>query len=34
VDYGKILEKAQKEAEIIVLDSGNNDFPFFNPMST
>jgi predicted GTPase len=31
VDYGKILEKAQKEAEIIVWDSGNNDFPFLQP---
>jgi predicted GTPase len=31
VDYGKILEEAQKEAEIIVWDGGNNDVPFFRP---
>jgi len=31
VDYAKILEEAQKEAEIIVWDGGNNDVPFFKP---
>jgi len=31
VDYGKILEEAQKEAEIIIWDGGNNDLPFFKP---
>ncbi len=31
VDYGKILEEAQKEAELIVWDGGNNDLPFFKP---
>jgi len=31
VDYGKIVEAAQKEAEIIVWDGGNNDFPFIAP---
>lgn len=31
VDYGKILEEAQKEAEIIVWDGGNNDVPFLRP---
>ena len=31
VDYGKILEEAQKEAEIIVWDGGNNDAPFLRP---
>ena len=27
VDYGKILERAEKEADIIVWDGGNNDTP-------
>jgi predicted GTPase len=31
VDYEKILEEAQKEAEIIVWDGGNNDLPFLKP---
>jgi predicted GTPase len=31
VDYGKILEKAEKEADIIVWDGGNNDVPFLRP---
>lgn len=31
VDYGKILQEAQKEADIIVWDGGNNDFPFIRP---
>ena len=31
VDYGKILQEAQKEADIIVWDGGNNDFPFIKP---
>jgi predicted GTPase len=31
VDYGKILEQAQEEAEVIVWDGGNNDLPFFKP---
>jgi predicted GTPase len=30
VDYGKILEEAEKEADIIVWDGGNNDFPFYH----
>lgn len=29
VDYGAILDEAEKEAEIIVWDGGNNDFPFY-----
>jgi predicted GTPase len=29
VDYGAILEEAEKEAEIILWDGGNNDFPFY-----
>ncbi len=31
VDYGVILEAAQKEADIIVWDGGNNDLPFYRP---
>jgi predicted GTPase len=31
VDYGKILESAQKEADIILWDGGNNDTPFIKP---
>lgn len=31
VDYGKILEKAEKEADVIIWDGGNNDTPFFKP---
>jgi predicted GTPase len=31
VDYGKILAAAEKEADVIVFDGGNNDFPFYKP---
>ncbi len=31
VDYGKILELAEKEADVIVWDGGNNDFSFYRP---
>lgn len=31
VDYGLILEAAEKEGEIIVWDGGNNDTPFYHP---
>jgi predicted GTPase len=31
VDYGEILERAEAEADVIVWDGGNNDFPFFEP---
>ncbi|MEW6686968.1 MAG: cyclic 2,3-diphosphoglycerate synthase [Candidatus Edwardsbacteria bacterium] len=31
VDYEEILKKAQKEAEVIVWEGGNNDSPFFTP---
>ncbi len=31
VDYGKILEAAEKEADIILWDGGNNDFSFYKP---
>jgi predicted GTPase len=30
-DYGKILEQAQEEAEVILWDGGNNDFSFYRP---
>ncbi len=29
VDYAEILKHAEKEAEVIVWDGGNNDFPFY-----
>jgi predicted GTPase len=29
VDYAKILKEAEKEADVIVWDGGNNDFPFY-----
>ena len=29
VDYGKILELAEQEADIVVWDGGNNDVPFY-----
>jgi predicted GTPase len=31
IDYGKILAQAEKEADVIVWDGGNNDTPFFKP---
>lgn len=31
VDYGKILAEAEKEADVIIWDGGNNDFPFYQP---
>ncbi|MFA5478540.1 MAG: cyclic 2,3-diphosphoglycerate synthase [Candidatus Muiribacteriota bacterium] len=31
VDYEKILREAEKEADIILWDGGNNDMPFFKP---
>jgi len=31
VDYKEILKEVEKEADIIVWDGGNNDFPFFKP---
>jgi predicted GTPase len=31
VDYAKILREAEKEADIIIWDGGNNDFPFIKP---
>jgi predicted GTPase len=31
VDYGEILQMAQKEADVILWDGGNNDLPFYVP---
>ncbi len=31
VDYGEILEQAQKECDVLVWDGGNNDLPFYRP---
>jgi predicted GTPase len=31
VDYGEILRQAEKEADVIIWDGGNNDTPFFKP---
>jgi predicted GTPase len=31
VDYGLVLKEAEKEADVIVWDGGNNDFPFVRP---
>lgn len=31
VDYGEILRQAEKEADIITWDGGNNDFSFYKP---
>jgi len=31
IDYGQILKAAEKEADIIIWDGGNNDTPFYYP---
>jgi predicted GTPase len=31
VDYGDILARAEEEADVVVWDGGNNDFPFYAP---
>jgi predicted GTPase len=31
VDYEQILRAAEKEADVVVWDGGNNDFPFYRP---
>jgi len=31
IDYGEILRKAEEEADVILWDGGNNDFPFYKP---
>ncbi|MEK6651257.1 MAG: cyclic 2,3-diphosphoglycerate synthase [Bacteroidota bacterium] len=31
VDYGAILEQAERDADVIIWDGGNNDLPFYVP---
>lgn len=31
VDYERILREAEKEADIVIWDGGNNDFSFYHP---
>lgn len=31
VDYAEVLKRAEQEADVIVWDGGNNDFPFVRP---
>jgi predicted GTPase len=31
VDYARILELVEQEADIVLWDGGNNDFPFYHP---
>jgi predicted GTPase len=31
IDYGRILEMAQEDVDIVVWDGGNNDLPFYDP---
>ncbi|UCE09652.1 MAG: GTPase [Candidatus Thorarchaeota archaeon] len=31
IDYDRIIEQAEQEADVITWDGGNNDFPFFEP---
>jgi predicted GTPase len=31
VDYGAVLAEVERDADVIVWDGGNNDFPFFKP---
>ncbi len=31
VDYEKVLREAESEADVIIWDGGNNDFPFYKP---
>src|SRR3970282_2308329 len=31
VDYGTILAQAEREADVVLWDGGNNDFPFYRP---
>lgn len=31
VDYAKILDQAQAEADVVIWDGGNNDFSFYKP---
>ncbi len=31
VDYGRILQQAEAESDVIIWEGGNNDFPFYRP---
>lgn len=31
IDYKKILDEASKEADVVIWDGGNNDYPFYKP---
>ncbi len=31
IDYAEILTRAEKDADVVVWDGGNNDFPFYRP---
>jgi predicted GTPase len=31
IDYARILESAEREAEVVLWDGGNNDLPFYSP---
>ena len=31
VDYGRILERAEHDVDVVVWDGGNNDLPFYRP---
>ena len=31
VDYGQILQEAEKDADVVIWDGGNNDLPFYEP---
>jgi predicted GTPase len=31
VDYAEILRRAEAEADVVIWDGGNNDFPFYEP---
>ncbi len=31
VDYQAILDQAEKEADVVIWDGGNNDTPFYKP---
>ncbi|MEM3364024.1 MAG: GTP-binding protein [Candidatus Micrarchaeia archaeon] len=31
IDYERVLRNAEKEADVIIWDGGNNDYPFFRP---
>jgi len=31
VDYGRVLERVQEEADLVIWDGGNNDLPFYRP---